>query len=199
LKDTWYGDNRDIVKWGTLAHLAQKESITTIVQVPFLRAGSRSMLETKSGTVSIHSQVWDFFRSVSQVERLGERLGCRIVVFGEEFRPADRRVYRQGVVDRLQSLAGSKIVLLDPDTGIAPSNAGAEHVTQDDIKAIWESLSSGDWLVVYQHAARTSHWLPDAVERLSRICSSEAVEVFSARQVAWDVAFLAVSKHVSTH
>jgi hypothetical protein len=64
LKDTWYGDNRDIVKWGTLAHLAQQESIKTIVQVPYLRAGLRSLLETKTGAVHIDSQVWDFFRSV---------------------------------------------------------------------------------------------------------------------------------------
>ena len=49
MKDTWYGDNRDIVKWGTLAHLAARESIKTIVQIPYLRPGDRPPLQTGSG------------------------------------------------------------------------------------------------------------------------------------------------------
>jgi len=98
------------------------------------------------------------------------------------------------VIGRLQAIEGSKTVLLDPDVGIAPANAGAEHVTENDVMAIWETLSSGDWLVVYQHASRTKQWLSYAVERLSRICSGKEVTVFSSRQIAWDVAFLAVWK-----
>lgn len=194
MKDTWYGDNRDIVKWGTLAHLAQQESISTIVQVPFLRAGLRPPLETGVGNADIPTEVWSFFRNVSQVEKLGERLGRQIVVIEDEFRPSERRVYRQIVIERLRSIAGSKIVLLDPDTGIAPSSAGPEHVNQDDLKTVWGVLNPGDWLVVYQHAARNSHWLQDAVKQLSRACMSEDIAVFNSHQIAWDVAFLAVVK-----
>ena len=31
MKDTWYGDKRDLVKWGTLVHLARRENIKQII------------------------------------------------------------------------------------------------------------------------------------------------------------------------
>ncbi len=36
MKDTWYADQRDLVKWGTLAHLAERRSLTAIVQVAYI-------------------------------------------------------------------------------------------------------------------------------------------------------------------
>jgi len=44
MKDTWYGDRRDLVKWGTLVHLARSEQIMTVIQVAFLRKGERPPL-----------------------------------------------------------------------------------------------------------------------------------------------------------
>ena len=46
MQDTWYGDHRDVVKWGTLVHLARSEEIRTIVQVAFLRCAQHPTLET---------------------------------------------------------------------------------------------------------------------------------------------------------
>lgn len=72
MKDTWYGDQRDIVKWATLAHIATRESIQVIVQVPFLRHGTRHVLHTDNGQTTIPTEVWEFFRDVSAVKSLGE-------------------------------------------------------------------------------------------------------------------------------
>ncbi len=55
----------------------------------------------------------------------------------------------------------SKVVLLDPDTGIEPGRATAKHATTTEVSIIWQALRSGDWLVVYQHAARGGSWTPD--------------------------------------
>jgi hypothetical protein len=64
LRDTWYGDKRDLVKWGTLAHIAQREALDLIVQVPYLRCGERAPLHTSAGAVEIQSPIWNFFRNV---------------------------------------------------------------------------------------------------------------------------------------
>jgi len=36
VKDTWYADQRDLMKWGTLAHHAERHSLTAIVQVAYI-------------------------------------------------------------------------------------------------------------------------------------------------------------------
>jgi hypothetical protein len=65
LRDTWCGDKRELVKWGTLAHIAQREALDLIVQVPYLRYGERAQLQTSNGEVQIQSSIWNFFRNVS--------------------------------------------------------------------------------------------------------------------------------------
>ena len=42
MRDTWYGDRADLVKWGTLIHLAQREKLGRVVQIAFLRRGEAS-------------------------------------------------------------------------------------------------------------------------------------------------------------
>ena len=194
MRDTWYGDNRDLIKWGTLAHIAQRESLDIIIQVPYLRLGTRSPLQSESGPIEIETAVWNFFRNVPAVEKLGTELGRRGVVITDEFHPLRRRVYRSLVEERLAGLPHPKLVLLDPDTGIAPSTATAKHVNAEDVQSVWQSLRPGDWLVVYQHAARNATWLQDARDRLASLCGTAAIEVFNSPGIAWDVAFLAVGK-----
>ncbi len=33
MRNTWYADQRDVVKWGMLAHIAERHSLAAIVQV----------------------------------------------------------------------------------------------------------------------------------------------------------------------
>lgn len=196
MRDTWFGDNRDLVKWGTLAHIAEREKLNLIVQVPYFRTGDRPPLRPGDICAPIHTAVWDFFRDVAAVEELGPKLGLQIIVLKEVFDPARRKVYRCFVVEQLSNLKQRKVVLLDPDTGIAPSNGGGKHSTAEDIQAIWEALRAGDWMVVYQHASRTKNWREQAQQKLASICGSLDVEVFAAPKIASDVAFLAAEKPV---
>lgn len=41
MRDIWYSDNRDLVKWGVLAHIARTQFLKTIVQVPYWRQEMR--------------------------------------------------------------------------------------------------------------------------------------------------------------
>jgi hypothetical protein len=194
LRDTWYADQRDLVKWGTLAHLAEREALDVIVQVPFLRHGRRPPLRSGSQEVSISSEVWKFFRDVGAVRALGERLGRMIVVVDEVFVPREREMYRQRILAALDGVAGRRVVLLDPDTGIEPVRAAPEHVTVEDIQAVWRVLQAREWLVLYQHASRRRKWREEARERFGVACGALNVEVFSAPEIAADVVFFAAKK-----
>jgi len=194
VRDSWYADKRDLVKWGTLAHIALREHLQLIVQVPYARGGSRPTLRTSKGEVAIHPAVWRFFRDLSAVEALGKTLGCKVVVIPDIFDPQQRQAYNQTVVDRLRDFRAPKVVLLDPDTGLASAKPAAEHVAPRDVQGVWEAINRGDWLVLYQHASRTKTWRTDAGRRFAAICGARECEEFLAPQIAWDVVFFAVRK-----
>jgi len=90
MRDTWFADQRDLVKWGALVHLAEQHSLSTIVQVPYLRQGRRERLHIERGEADIHPEVWAFFRDVGSIEALGKRLKRRIVVVDSSFDPRNR-------------------------------------------------------------------------------------------------------------
>lgn len=193
MQDSWYADQRDLVKWGTLAHLAERHDLAAIVQVAYLRRGERPSLEDGSAKVPISPAVWAFFRDVGAIRGLADKLKCRIVLLDDTFVPRQRKKYRQSVLAAVRGVEGPKIVLLDPDTGIAASRATAKHVTSEDIAAVWEILDPGDWLAVYQHRYRDKRWREDARDRLAAVCGTR-VDLLGASDIASDVVFLAARK-----
>jgi len=140
--------------------------------------------------------VWQYLRNLSLIRGLGEKTGLDIVVFDREFDPERRREYIREVADFLKSRPGRKVVLLDPDTGIEPKKAGPKHVKVIEIQELWEVLSQGDWLVLYQHAFRETNWRETTRERFAEACGvkEEEVKTFEAGEIAWDVAFFAANR-----
>lgn len=193
MRDTWYADQRDLVKWGTLTHLAERNALAAIVQVAYLRQGARPPLENGPAKVPISPAVWAFFRDVGTIRGLADKLKRRIVLLDEAFVPRQRRQYRESMLAAFRGVEGPKIVLLDPDTGIASGRATAKHSTSEDITAVWGALDSGDWLAVYQHRYRDKRWREDARERLAALCGT-SIELFAAPEVASDVVLLAARK-----
>jgi hypothetical protein len=191
MKDTWYGDRRDLVKWGTLAH---SERIRTVIQVAFLKRGERPPLQTDQGEVEIVQEVWQHLRDVNLIHGLGKKTELDIVVLDQEFDPKRRREYIREVADCLKSRPGKKVVLLDPDTGIEPKKASPKHVKVTEIQELWEALSQGDWLVLYQHASREANWYESTRTKFAKACGVREVKTFEAKEIAWDVAFFAANK-----
>ena len=140
MRDSWYADKRDLVKWGTLAHIAERERLQLIVQIPYARIGPRPPLRTRDTDVEIQPAIWNFFRNLSAVEALGKTLGRQVAVLPDIFDPRQRQKYNQIVVNHLRSLQSPKVVLLDPDTGLAPGKHSAEHVTPADVQVIWNAV-----------------------------------------------------------
>ena len=201
MQDTWYGDHRDVVKWGTLVHLARSEGIRKIIQVGFLRSAERPPLETDQGKVEILQEVWEHFRDVDRIHGLEGPLGLEIVVVdhvdqinGQNLFPQRRKQYIQHIADSLRNHADGKVVLLDPDTGIEPKQASPEHVKITEIQEIWEALSPGDWLVIYQHAFRDKKWREKSRIKFAQACETQDIKTFQAPKIAADVAFFAAKK-----
>lgn len=80
MKDLYYGDRRDRVKWGALTFLANRYNVSTILQVAYLREHALISLETDVGPTPIPEAVWRQFSNLRSVETLGSAIGHSIVV-----------------------------------------------------------------------------------------------------------------------
>jgi len=148
MKDEWYGDKRDLVKWGVLLHLAAKFKASQILQVPYYRQSEWCALEIDGQPHPLPEAVLKHFRAIGNIGKLKGK--CRIRVVGTPFN--DRRKYGEVVRRAIIALRGSRsIVFLDPDTGLAPRNPDLKHVLDSELSAVWKDMHPGDVLVFYQH------------------------------------------------
>jgi hypothetical protein len=146
MRDDWYGDKRDLVKWGCLLRLAQKHEAKTIVQIAFYRATRKwPAIEGLDEPKVIPEAVRAHFRSI----RRG--IGTTpydVVVCRDEFIPSrsKREEYTSKVVAELSRHKRPLVVLLDPDTGLEPESGKLkpEHVRAVDVTATWQALHDGD-------------------------------------------------------
>jgi hypothetical protein len=199
MQDQWYGDKRDIVKWGSLVHMAREYGTQSILQVAFFRrSDSNYRLWVNSvsgdGQVPLAPEVWDHFREIRQIERLGLAVKREIKVFDRVFcEPRDAHIRALlTCVDKYQPRP--LLVFLDPDTGIAPLKAkpGLEHVLASEVGSIWGAMRAGDVLAFYQHRRRTKDWLAETraqfVEALNKVERAK-VRTVTCPGLAKDVAF----------
>ena len=158
MRTQWYGDNRDVVKWGALVHLARRERRSTILQVALFRPdGDQTKLSTARGVVPLPAEVCRHFRDLDDIQRLAASSGLRIEVRKTPF--TKRSNYFASVVSRIRELAGEPLVVfLDPDTGVAPQVPGLEHVTSDELSMTFDAMKPRDALVCYQHARHQKDW-----------------------------------------
>ena len=195
MRDQWYGDNRDLVKWGTLIHLAQREQRSTILQLALYRSNDEwPTLRSSQGRIEIPDQVIRHFRNLDDIQRLAGRSGIRIKVFKAQFR--DRSAYFDEARRVVESRKGDPLlVFLDPDTGIAPQIAGLEHVTTEELHSVFTAMKQGDVLVCYQHARRQQDWRGDRRRAFTRALGvlSQEVEVFDS-DLTKDVVLFSVKK-----
>jgi hypothetical protein len=195
MNEGFYADTRDLVKWGSLLHLARQHRLKTILQVAFRTgADKRPMIQCGSGSFPILAEVWTHFRNLSDIRRLGQRCGIAIQVYDVPFSPAAREPYLDDVVRRIQAIRGRKLVFLDPDTGLAAKARGSKHVTIEEAKQVWAALSPGDWLMLYQHRWRKTDWKDQARSRFRCVVSTADILAYQSEGVGGDVVFLAAQR-----
>ena len=148
MKDEWYGDNRDLVKWGVLAELANRHNINRILQVLYYRPSDWKGLQLDGEEVQLPNAVQEHFRNVLNIRSM--KIQAMIEVVDTLFENRDD--YLALVLDKVRSAyRGNTIVFLDPDTGLEPQNSGPTHVLRSEVSAIWREMVPGEILVFYQH------------------------------------------------
>lgn len=201
MQDRWYSDNRDIVKWATLLHLARAHRAECIAHVVFLQPGpDHRGFRLRSGNrqFPIAPEVWEHFpRDVARIRDLAVLAGITIRILNEPFHDEQRGEYTERVVRQIRDAGdGRKIVFLDPDNGLAPRHANGRHVTANEVRQFWNVLRPADWLVLYQHRRRSARWREATRAEFARACGApaKAVETFECREIAHDVVFFATQK-----
>jgi len=189
MQGIWYGDRRDRVKWGALAFLAKEFDLASILQVAYFRESGQNLLRTHRGDVKIADAVWKRFANLSGVEGLSRALRVDIKVYGKTFDPSNREQYLNGVLESVAACRQPRLVFLDPDTGIEPGTLKAEHASAQELERLWDNLTPGEVLAVYQHASFSPDWITQSIKRMACACRGALVRAIQGN-VARDVAIL---------
>ncbi len=190
MRDKWFADNRDLVKWGVLLTLARKEGITHILQVLYRRQDEWGGLAIDGTDEKIPTEVIRHFRDPLSVTRLDPAITIEVIT--DTLSSHD--TYQLMVLNHLRTRSTSRsVVFLDPDTGLAPRHAALEHVRDADLSEIWRALQPGDLLVFYQHQTNRSGqpWIEPKKRQfaLALDIPDGTVKVATGMQTARDVAF----------
>ena len=158
MRDNWYGDNRDIVKWAGMFLLARQNRARTIVQMAFYRAYDAPpeiILNAADGDrrEPVPPEVLAHFRCMDQIRCLQPPDGARIVPLLHKW-ARDRSAYIQETINNLHELQAPLVVLLDPDTGIAPTLRSMKHVGEIEVRGIFDALNRGEVLRVFADVSR---------------------------------------------
>lgn len=201
MRDKWYADKRDLVKWGGIMHLLNNKDlgIKKVFQIAYYRNDSWPLLNFNGDDIPIPEKVLNHFRDIKLIKNLDPR----IEVFDQGFEHKNRQEYTDNLCKMLKETQEKKIVFLDPDTGLEPreSGGGAEHIKREEVKQIFGSLNAGDFLVFYQHR----FWPPrdngktwDEIRRgeLAVACdlSKSKIRTWNANKIANDVIFFFTEK-----
>jgi hypothetical protein len=189
MRDAWYGDNRDVVKWGVLVRLADRFGAKHILQVLYHRTTRWGLINFDDApSAEVPKCVIDHFRDCRGVARLTAPATVEIIC--EPFEA--RETYHQLVLDRIRSRRDVPgLVFLDPDTGLQPASPNLNHVLENEVVDIWEHLTLGDVLVLYQHQTNRNGdpWIPAKRQQLERALAlaPDSVHVAKADTIARDV------------
>ena len=193
MKDEYYGDKRDLVKWGGIVHLCTTERIKNVIQVAYYRNSEWPKLSFNGEKVDLPVPVTKHFRDIEDIKRLANGVGLNIDVIKAEYK--NRLDYHRDVCDRIKTVWERKVVFLDPDTGLAPDTYDERHVTGDELKMIWDSLSNRDYLVFFQHSFRDKDWIGKHRSEMTDALGLDVDRIKSwSSDIAKDVVFFFVEK-----
>jgi hypothetical protein len=195
MRDQWYGDKRDIIKWGVLLELARRHGARHILQVLYYRPSFYESLDIDGEHCRVPAPVLHHFRRVSTVSSI--QCEATVEVIKELFERRGR--YLALVLKRMRSrplVPG--IVFLDPDTGLAPRHPRPKHVLDKELNAISRELRTGDLLVFYQHQTnrKGAPWIDEKRAQFERAIglAPGASKVAWAPSIAKDVVFFFAKK-----
>ena len=206
MRNEWYGDKRDFLKWPALLYLARRQKIGRIFQVAMCTDAvpTHPKIKTLNGQMvecqDISRHVADHYHrhnDLNGIRAVGKHFGIDIEVWLEQFTHATRVEYFQEVLKEIRKSTARTVWFFDPDTGIEPpkSEADKTHMRLQELSNTFALLRPRDYLACYQHAWWKQDWRTQARTRLSEHMSVDEneVEVFTS-DYSKDVIILAVER-----
>ena len=195
MKDIWYGDNRDLIKWSVLLHLAREYNAKKILQIAYYRKSNFKSFEIDGVNHSMPEEIINHFRRITNIETL--KLEVPVHVFDTVL--DDRKVYLPESLKFIKRFQNSNtVVFLDPDTGLEPKRHGLQHVLELEAKTIYDNLMRGDVFVFYQHQTNRNGrpWIEPKRKQLARALNIDLnnLKIAYGQFVAHDVAFYYCTK-----
>ena len=196
MRDTWYSDNRDLVKWAVLHQLARLNDAGRILQIAYCRPSTFQQIHLDGQPHDVPSEVLRHFRDLRNVTEIESTV--RTTVFDVPFE--NRTEYHASVTRLIRTFEQERcLVFLDPDTGLEPqNNAGLEHVLDAEVQMVWDSMKASDVLVFYQHQTNRSGqpWIGPKRLQLAEALGVDGKRVLvgKAPQIARDVVLFYVTK-----
>ena len=189
MRTLWFGDNRDLIKWSVLLHIARNEKAREIVQICFLNPHEFESVTLDGDRRAVPPEVIRHFRSVRSVEGLCADIAIRVFD-----RPFDARSeYLRAALEFINQSDKQRVLFLDPDTGLAPRRFGAEHVTPEEVGQYWRLLVARDVLVLYQHQTNRTGapWIEDKREEFASAIgvTPSLIKIAKGEAIARDVVF----------
>jgi hypothetical protein len=210
MRNQWYGDKRDLMKWGTLIHLAGDDPAVRILQVLMMRPDAErdsSLTERKAHVVTPHSmpaRVSDYFRRFRHVRDI-VHLDTRIGVYDKPFPGKDqgtcqdRRTHYFAATCQWIGRFREKrrVVLVDPDTGIKQERRTWRHIEPKELHCLYDELNPGDMLILYQHALHRRNWVRMTLTQFAEAIGVRRgeVRVFQCRKPPCGVALFAATRN----
>jgi hypothetical protein len=193
MRDCWYSDNRDLVKWGVLTVLARKYEARSILQIAYFNPSDFGVIEVDGEEVRIPHEVLCHFRNIGNITTLSGP--AKVSVFDAPFLKSNRTDYHEAVSLFIRAHKDDRaIVFLDPDTGLEPNGkADYKHVLNREVRSVWDSLPK-DWLLVfYQHQTNRAGepWVEPKREQFSLALglTKNQVKIAQGPEIARDVTF----------
>jgi hypothetical protein len=195
MRDKWYADNRDLIKWGVLLRLAGIYKAARILQLAFYRPSEFGQLVIDGQQHAIPEEVIAHFRNLRTIGSIGSKV--RVTVFDPVFQ--DRPTHQQAVLALLPAFGQERcIVFLDPDTGLEPRDPTLDHVLADEARAIWDAMKSGDVFAFYQHQTNRAGqpWIEPKQKQLAGALGVpiQQIKIASGNEIAQDVVFFYTQK-----
>ncbi len=172
MRDIWYSDKRDLVKWSVLFRLAERYGACLILQIAYYRLSNFGLVIIDDQEVTIPQEVLQHFRSIKNVKNIKSKV--RISIFDKLIE--DRTTYLNEAISFIKSHRnGPRMVFLDPDIGLEPSRPSLGHVLESEALAFWDSLRIDDIFVFYQH--QTTPYKSQTWIETKRVQLAEAIKI----------------------
>lgn len=195
MRDQWFSDNRDLVKWSVLFNLAEQIEAAHILQIAYYRHSIYGKIIIDDQETDIHVAVRSYFRDISNIQKINSKI--KVAVFDLEFN--NRRLYQEATINFINDYSRSRcIIFLDPDTGLESANPDFKHVLEAEVCSIFQAMKSDDVFVFYQHKTNRNSqaWIEPKKEQLATALGVDNREIKIAHgpKIAHDVVFYYMKK-----